>query len=380
MMSRVAEGHAVNRGSTAGVAVNAEAQSPAESQFIGEAAIRTIAEVPMPGPAVSFDYQSLDRTTSRLYIAHMNADQLIVFDIKERKTVANLDGFKRVHGVWAVPELGRVYASVTGEKRVDAVDMKTLKAVGQAGPVVYPDGLVYAPGPKRIFVSDEYGNVDAVIDAQTSRVLKDIPLGGGAGNTVYDPGGRRILVVVHETGEVVAIDPDEMRIAARHTLPGIQKPHGVSVDAEHRLEFVAGQGNQTLAVVDLTTIKIIATHPIGKSPDVLAFDAGPGRLFVSAESGDVYVYRLRGRDLALEGQFSMPHARDVAVDPDTHLAYFPFREHRWPAGATNHRGRPAEIGKHDSGESCNQSPLLLAREAGARTMFAAPLFGALSRG
>jgi DNA-binding beta-propeller fold protein YncE len=307
-----------------GIAVNAGAQSPPASKPAGETSFRTVAEVQMPGPAVRFDYQSLDRTTGRLYIAHMNADQLVVFDTKERKTIANLDGFKRVHGVWAVPELGRVYASVTGEKRVSVVDMKTLRLVGQAGPIVYPDGLVYAPGPKRIFVSDEHGNVDAVIDAQTSRLLKNIPLGGGAGNTVYDPGSRRILVVVHQTGELVEIDPDGMRIAARHPLPGIQKPHGVSVDAEHRLAFVAGQGNKTLAVVDLTAMNVVATYPIGRSPDVLAFDPGPGRLFVSSESGDVYVYRLRGRDLALEARFSMPHAHTVAVDPDTHLAYFPL--------------------------------------------------------
>jgi DNA-binding beta-propeller fold protein YncE len=308
----------------AGMAVNAGAQSPSASQLAGEAAFRTVAEVPMPGPAVRFDYQSLDRTTGRLYIAHMNADQLVVFDVKERKTIANLDGFTRVHGIWAVPELGRVYASVTGEKRVDVVDMKTLKVVGQAGPVVYPDGLAYAPGPKRVFVSDEHGDADAVIETQTNRLLKTIPLGGGAGNTVYDPGSRRILVAVHETGELLEIDPGEMLIVGRHILPGIERPHGVSVDAEHRLAFVAGEGNQTLAVVDLTTMKVIATYPIGKSPDVLAFDPGPGRLFVSSESGDVYVYRLHGRDLALEGRFAMPRAHTVAVDPDTHLAYFPL--------------------------------------------------------
>jgi hypothetical protein len=45
----------------------------------------------------------------------MNANQLVVFDTATRQVLANLDGFKRVHGVWAVPELGRVYASVTGE-------------------------------------------------------------------------------------------------------------------------------------------------------------------------------------------------------------------------------------------------------------------------
>lgn len=300
------------------------AQSPSTPGGAGQAVIRTVAELPMPGRAVRFDYQSLDRTTGRLYIAHMNADQLVVFDIRERKTIANLDGFKRVHGVWAVPELGRLYASVTGEKRVDVVDMASLKVIAQAGPVVYPDGLTYAPGPKRIFVSDEHGNVDAVVDAQTGRLIKDIPLGGGAGNTIYEPGSRRILVAVHETNELVEIDPEQMEITRRQRLPGIEEPHGISIDADRRLAFVAGQRNDTLAVVDLPSLKVLATHPIGKKADVLAFDPGPGRLFVSAESGDVYVYRIRGRDLALESRFSAPHAHTVAVDPDTHLAYFPL--------------------------------------------------------
>src|SRR6266851_4035854 len=61
--------------------------------------LRTVADIPMPGPAVRFDYQSLDQDQGRLYISHMNADQLVVFDTTTRQVVANLDGFKRVHGV-----------------------------------------------------------------------------------------------------------------------------------------------------------------------------------------------------------------------------------------------------------------------------------------
>ena len=83
----------------------------------GNPPLRTVADIPMPGPAVRFDYQSLDQDQGRLYISHMNADQLVVFDTTTRQVVANLDGFKRVHGVWAVPTLGQVYASATGITR-----------------------------------------------------------------------------------------------------------------------------------------------------------------------------------------------------------------------------------------------------------------------
>src|SRR5215470_6682107 len=83
----------------------------------GPSPLNKMADVPLPGAAVRFDYQSLDASAGRLYIAHMNANQLVVFDVKARNVVANLEGFPSVHGVWAVPELGRVYASATGEHK-----------------------------------------------------------------------------------------------------------------------------------------------------------------------------------------------------------------------------------------------------------------------
>lgn len=297
------------------------AQTTANS---GKNPLRTVADVPLPGPAVRFDYQSLDSASGRLYIAHMNADQLVVFDTVARKVVANLDGFARLHGVWAVPEINRVFASVTGEHKVAAVDMKTLQTLAKVGPINYPDGIAYAPGPKRVFVSDEHGNTDAVIDAQTNTLIKKIKLGGGAGNTVFDPGSGRIFVAVHETNEVVAIDPVKLEIVGRYPLSGVKEPHGISLDVGNRLAFVAGAGNHTLALVDLTTMKVLGTYPVGEDLDVLAFDPGLKQLYVSAESGEVWIYRENGKSLTAVDHFSMPHAHTVCVDPKTHLVYFPL--------------------------------------------------------
>jgi len=298
--------------------------SNAASKNTKHVPLKKVADIPMPGPAVRFDYQSLDASQGRLYIAHMNADQLVVFDTKKREVVANLDGFSRVHGVWAVPELGRVYASVTGEHKVAAVDMKTLKTLALSGPINYPDGIAYAPGPQRIFVSDEHGNVDAVIDTKTNSLMASIPLGGGAGNTVYDSGSGHILVAVHEKNEVVAIDPATMQIIGRYPMAGIQSPHGIALDQSGRLAFVAGEENHMLAVIDLNTMKVLATHPVGEDPDVLAFDPRLKKLYVSAESGNVFVFREDGKNLVHEGDMSIPHSHTVCVDPNTHLVYFPL--------------------------------------------------------
>jgi DNA-binding beta-propeller fold protein YncE len=287
--------------------------------------LKTVADVPMPGPAVRFDYQSLDSSSGRLYIAHMNADQLVVFDTSTRKVIANLDGFSRVHGVWAAPEINRVFASVTGEHKVAAVDAKTLQTVAKVAPINYPDGIAYAPSQKRVFVSDEHGGADVVIDAQTNTLVKKIDLGGGAGNSVYDSGSGRILVAVHEKNELLTIDPEKLEIVGRLPLPGIKDPHGIALDSANRFAFVAGEGNHRLALVDLSNMKILGTYPVGEDPDVLSFDPGLKQLYVSAESGDVWVYRESGKNLTAMGNFHMPYAHTVCADPKTHLVYFPLQ-------------------------------------------------------
>src|SRR5438128_2437404 len=70
------------------------------------------ADIPLPGPAVRFDYQSIDPSTSRLYISHMDAGELVVFDLRSGRVERTLGGLPHVTGVLAVPALGKVYASI----------------------------------------------------------------------------------------------------------------------------------------------------------------------------------------------------------------------------------------------------------------------------
>lgn len=286
--------------------------------------LKKVEDILLPGPAVRFDYQTFDAKNARLYIAHMNADQLVVFDTQKNQVVANLDGFKRIHGVIAVPEINRVFASATGDHQVVAMDMHTRRIVGSAGPINYPDGLAYSPTTRRVFISDEHGGVDAVVDALTNKLLGSIPLGGGAGNTVYDSGSGHILVAVHGVNQLVSIDPAAMKIVGRYKLPGIENPHGIALDLANRLVFIAGEENHSLGVFDLNAMKLLSVHQVGEDPDVLAFDPGLSRLYVSAESGTVTVLKESGQSLRQIGEFHMPHAHTVSVDPATHVVYLPL--------------------------------------------------------
>lgn len=293
------------------------------------APLRVATDLPLPGSASRFDYQSLDTTSGRLFISHMGAGQLVVFDVRGGRVIASLDGFPRVTGVLAVPAEHRAYASATGDHAVVVVDDATLKIVARIPGPTFPDGIAYAPEDRRIFVSDEAGRRDFVIDAATNLVVARLELGGEAGNTQYDAGSHCVIVAVQTANQLAIVDPATARIVRRVTLDrAVAYPHGFTIDAPHRLVFVTGQESATLGVLDLQTMQLRQVLPVGDDPDVLAFDPGLGRLYVAAESGVVAVFEERGGALVQLGWYRAPRAHSAAVDPATHRLYLPLADVR----------------------------------------------------
>ena len=292
-----------------------------------DAPLRLVADIPLPGSPSRFDYQSLEAGSGRLFISHMGAGQLVVFDVRAGRVIGNLDGFPTVTGVLAVPAEHRAYASATGDHAVVVVDDSTLQIVARVPGPRFPDGIAYAPQERRVFVSDESGRRDFVIDATTNTAVAQVELGGEAGNTQYDPGSHCVIVAVQTANQLAVIDPATATIVRRITLDqAVRYPHGVYIDAAHRRAFIAGQESATLGVLDLQSLQLRQVFPIGSDPDVLAFDPTLGRLYVAAESGVVAVLEERDASLAQLGWYRAPKAHSVAADPTTHRVYLPLAD------------------------------------------------------
>lgn len=289
-----------------------------------KAGLTLVRELPLPGPANRFDYQSFDASTGRIYMNHMNAGRTVVFDVDSNRVLTEIAGVPRATGVWAVPVHHQVYISAAGAHEVAVVDDRTLKIVGHVGGVRFPDGIAYAPNADKVFVSDEAGSADVVIDAKTAAKRSTIELGGEAGNTHYDSVSHCILVAVQTKNQIVAIDPSTEKIVQRYELAGSDHPHGFTIDEPDRLAFMSCEGNGALIVLDLRTMKPIQLLRVADDPDVLAWDPVWRRLYVAAESGVLSAFWLDGTTLEPVGEIKAPHAHTVSVDPRTHRVYVPL--------------------------------------------------------
>jgi YVTN family beta-propeller protein len=287
--------------------------------------LKQVQDVPLTGKPTRLDYQSLDAQSGRLYIAHLGDSMMTVFNTKTQKVVGDVKDLKHVHGVLAVPELHRVYASATGTNELAVIDDQSLQVVARVPAGEYPDGIAYAGSVGKIYVSDKQGKTDTVIDAKTNKVIATIQLGGPAGNSQYDAAADRIFVAVHTLNQIVEIDPHADKVTGNYPLAGCKDSHGLLIDGKNRLAFAACEGNAKLAMFDLAKKELIAIYPVGDDPDVLSFDAGIGRLYVSAESGILTIFDERERSLVVAGQgFFAANAHTVAVDGVTHRVYLPL--------------------------------------------------------
>jgi len=298
---------------------------PAGAAGLGASPLTLVADVPLPGAARRFDYQSVDTAAGRLYVSHMRGDRLVVYDLRRDRLVASLEGFPGATGVWAVPELHRVFVAVSGHHEVVAVDDSTLRVVARVPDVRFPDGIAHVPELGKVYVSDESGEADVVIDARRGVRVATIPLGGEAGNTHYDAVSRCIVVAVQTRNELAAIDPASDRVVARYRV-GCDHPHGFLIDEPNRMAFVSCEGDAKLLAIDLRTMRTTGTYRVGDDPDVLALDPGLHRLYVACESGVVSVFDERGQTLTAAGEYRASHAHSVAVDPATHRVFLPLQD------------------------------------------------------
>ncbi len=155
----------------------------------------------------------------------------------------------------AVPELDRVYASATDAHQLLTINAKTGSIIARAPAGDYPDGLVYDPIERHIFVSDEAGGAETVFNARGRRIAT-IRLGGEAGNVQYDSASGHVFVDVQTRNEIAVIDPRSNRVVRRVPLPDCFYPHGLLIDSKRRLAFVACVRNAALLTLDLRTMHV----------------------------------------------------------------------------------------------------------------------------
>ena len=286
-----------------------------------------VADVPLPGKAVRFDYQDIDVAKKRLFIAHMNDDSLVVVSTVDGSLLKVISGIPTPRGVVVAGDCKRAFVTSTPERLV-IIDSESLTELGRVRTGRSPDGVAWDSVHRVVGVSDQGDGALSLIEGSGSGARKQVALGRETGNVVFDPARAAFWVTVVAAtvpDQLALVDPVAAKVIVRIPLPGCSGAHGLRLHPNGKSALVACEANSKLARVELAGDHALTLAPTGSDPDVLAIDAGLGLLYAAAESGDVTVFDLSKPGLATVGhEHPGPASHSVAVDATTHHVFFPL--------------------------------------------------------
>ena len=264
-----------------------------------------------------WDYVTFDSQTKRVFVAH--ADRLAVVDAKTENLVGEVQGIAGgTHGSAVSVATGQGFTDDGRSGKAVVFDLRTLKITKQIAADQDADALALDPVTGRLFVVEGDPAALTVIDTKTDTPVATVKTGVKLEFGAADGKGS-IFVAGEGDGSVFKIDARSVKIAAHWSTVGCTSPHGLAVDAQAQRVFM-GCANSVLMVVDTVGGKTIATLPIGKGSDAVAFDPVRKRVFSSnGRDGTITVYQQMTPDRyePLPTIPTMVSARTMSVDPAT---------------------------------------------------------------
>lgn len=270
-----------------------------------------------------WDLLDVDPAAHRLYLSR--SDRVQVLDTRTGKLVGEIHDTDGVHGIAAVPALGRGYATDGRSDRVTEFDLRTLRTLRDI-PVSghSPDAVLYDAHSRHLFVFNAGSNNASVIDPASGREIATLALSGNPELAATDNRGH-VYVNLESSAAVVEIDSDAATVSHTWAIHGCEEPTGLALDTRNARLFSAC-ANGVVAVTDARDGHAVATVQIGEGPDGLVFDAARGLLMVpNGRSGTLTVIAEETADRYAVRQ-TVPTrvgARTIAYDASTHRAFLP---------------------------------------------------------
>jgi DNA-binding beta-propeller fold protein YncE len=289
-----------------------------------------------------WDYLTVDPQTHRLYVPR--STHTMVIDPESGKTIADIPGQKRAHGVAIVRQAGRGFISDGGgDGAVLIFDLKTNAVLGVIAAQPDADGIIFDPASGNVVVvSGDKGVLMSFkpdIDPKTGKLDPPIELGGKPEFLAADGKGNVYINLV-DKNEVAVVDMKDRKVTTRWSVSPGGAPVGMSMDTKSGLLFIGCRNPQRLIVMSASDGKVLADLPIGAGVDATKTDGG--LTFASCADGSLAVLSetSAGKYAIVQTVQTPPGARTMGIDSTTHMIYLPTSEFEAATSGTRPRSKP----------------------------------------
>lgn len=280
--------------------------------------------IEITGSKGKFDFLEVDSFHHRLLAAHEKDGTADFIDLGSGQILARL---KTGPAVGITPDAtgGKYYVSVQDDKRIAIVDAVSLRETGSIALPGETDAILFDTKDGCLYVTHDNGDELWAVDAASEKIRATIPMPNGPECMAHDASTDRIYLNSKTTSQVVVISTKTNRVVALWPTAPATGPHGLAFDAETGRIYVAGD-NGILAAIDAKTGKVVGHAPIVAKVDQIALDAETKRIFCAGPGRMSVVQATKDGVESLGEVPSAETAKNVAVDPATHLVWTTYTD------------------------------------------------------
>jgi YVTN family beta-propeller protein len=264
--------------------VQAESNSP----------LRLEKTIPLPGAKGRIDHMAFDTQNGRLYVAVLGSDAVDVIDIKSGAVVKTITGLAEPQGIVYQPEKKRVWIANGTDGTVRIFDAQSFEPFRTINLGDDADNIRRDAATRTIFVGYGSGGI-AVFDSDANKVA-DIKVEAHPESFQLEKSGSRIFVNLPGSRKVGVIDRSKSAVVAEWSTGFDLSNFPMALDEANGRVFIVCRLPAVLLVMDTKSGAIVAKLPtVGDSDDVF-YDEDLKRLYVSGGEGAIAVYQQQDRD------------------------------------------------------------------------------------
>lgn len=284
----------------------------------------TLVALRRPADGSKAGVPSLDDGARFVFVPSRSAPHVAAIDSKSDRVVATID-------VAGVPNQA-VVSNTLGVLAVSFAGRSTLEAVGLSGPgqhvtvdlTLTPDVMVLSPDGHLVAAADSRHGAVAVASLQPPRLLFRLTGFGDPRNLTFSLGGSQLYVADDKGLEIAVVDTVRESVVARVPLTPASLPErarermaagGAGVSAltrtpDGRFGFVSLAALDSLLVIDLGTLEPVKWLRLGRAPR-RPYGTADGRLMLVPNEGDQSVSVIDTTTLDVVA--TLPGAKDVTA-------------------------------------------------------------------
>lgn len=248
-----------------------------------------IQTIPLPNVEGRIDHLSVDIKNQRLFVAALENNTVEIIDLSTGKVVHSISGLSEPQGIIYVPEFKKIFVANGGDGSLDVFDSNTYALLDRLDLSNDADNIRYDVNSKLVYVGHGNGGL-SLIDPTNDKILNNIKLDGHPESFQLESSDSRIFINVPDTGQIAVVDSQKQQVVATWQMKAAKANYPMALDEKQHRLFIGFRFPAKLEVFDSVTGNLITSvESVGDADDIF-YNAAHKMVFVIGGDGFVNIY------------------------------------------------------------------------------------------